>query len=103
MKNQRQNSKDRGVAFYIKNNLQFTVINKLAFMNEKVFESIFVKIELKHATITCGTTYRLPMTDSTSNQQFATNSSSALNNLKPNTKCCIYEDFRYHFSQSGNR
>ena len=26
-------------------------------MNEKVFESIFVKVELKHDTITCGTTH----------------------------------------------
>ena len=58
-------------------------------MNEKVFESIFVKIELKHDTITCGTICRSPMTDSTSNQQYISNLSSVLSHLKPNTKCFI--------------
>ena len=89
VQNPRQNSKDGGVAFYIKNNLQFTEIDKLSFMNEKVFESIFVKIKLNHDTIACGTMYKSPMTDSTSNQQFITNLSSVLSHLKPNTKCFV--------------
>ena len=72
-------------------------------MNEKVFETIFVKIELKHDTITCGTIYRLPMTDSTSNQQFVSNLSSVLSHLKPNTKCCMYGDFNYDLLQAENR
>ena len=95
--------KGGGVAFYIKNNLQFTVIDELSIVNEKVFESIFVKIELKHDTITCGTIYRSPMTDSTSNQQFISNLSSVLSHLKPNTKCFIYGDFNYDLLQTENR
>ena len=55
-------------------------------MNEKVFEFVFVKIELKHNTITCGTIYKSPMTDSTSNQQFITNLSGVLSHLKANSK-----------------
>ena len=72
-------------------------------MNEKVFESIFVKIELKHDIITYGTIYRSPMTDSTSNQQFITNLRSILSHLKPNTKCFIYGDFNYDLLQAENR
>ena len=72
-------------------------------MNEKVFESIFVKIELKHDTITCGTIYRSPMTDSITNQQFVTNLSSVLSHLKPNTKCFIYGDFNDDLLQAKNR
>ena len=90
VQNPRKNLKGGGVAFYIKNNLQFTVTDEFSLMNDQVFESIFVKIELKHDTITCGTIYRSPMTDSTSNQQFISNSSSVLSHLKPNTKCFIY-------------
>ena len=71
-------------------------------MNENVFESIFVKIELKHNTITCGTIYRSPITDSTSNQQFITNLSSILSHLKPNTECFIYGDFNYNLLQAEN-
>ena len=72
-------------------------------MNEKVFESIFVKIEWKYDTITCGTIYRSLMTDSTSNQQFITNLGSVLSHLKPNTKCFIYGDFNYNLLQAENR
>ena len=72
-------------------------------MNEKVFVSIFVKIELKHDTITCGTIHRSPMTDSTSNQQFISDLSSVFSHLKPNTKCFIYGDFNYDLLQAENR
>ena len=78
VQNSRKNFKSGDVAFYIKDNLQFTVIDELSIMNEKVFESIVVKIELKHDTITCGTIYKSPMTDSTSNQKFITKLSSIL-------------------------
>ena len=83
--------------------MQFTVIDELSIMNEKVFESIFVKIELKHDTITCGTIYRSPMTDSNSNQQFISNLSSVISHLKPNTKCFIYGDFNYDLLQAENK
>ena len=86
VQNPRKSLKGGSVAFYIKNNIQFTVIDKLSIMKEKVFESISVKIELKHDTLTCGTIFRSPMTDSSSNQQFITNLSIALSHLKPNTK-----------------
>ena len=95
--------KGGGIAFYIKNNLQFTVIDELSIMNEKVFESIFVKIELKHDTITCGTIYKSPMTDSTSNQQFISNLSCGLSHLKPNTKSFICGDFNYNLLPAENR
>ena len=42
VQNPRKNLKGGGAAFYIKNNLQFTVIDELSIMYEKVFESIFV-------------------------------------------------------------
>ena len=103
VQNPRKNLKGGGVAFYIKNNLQFTVIDELSIMNEKVFESIFVKIELKHDTITCGTIYRSPMTDSNSNQQFISNLSSVISHLKPNTKCFICGDFNYDLLQAENK
>ena len=74
-------------------------------MNEKVFESIFAKTELKHDIITCGTIYIIPMTDSSSNQQFITNLNSVSSHLKPNTKCFIlvYRDFIYDLMQAEHR
>ena len=72
-------------------------------MNENVFESIFVKFELKHDAVTCITIYRSPMTNYTSYQQFITNLSSVLSHLKPNTKCFIYGDFNYDLLQAENR
>ena len=103
VQNPRTNLKGGGVAFHITNNLQFAVIDKLSIMKENVFESIFLKIELEHGTIKCGTIYRSPTTDSTSNQQFISNLSSVLSHLKPNTKCFIHGDFNYDLLQAENR
>ena len=72
-------------------------------INEKVFESIFVKTELKHDAITSGTIYRSPMTDFTSNQQFIINLSSVLSPLNPNTKCFVYGDFNHKLLQAENK
>ena len=43
------------------------------------------------------------MIDSTYNQQFISNLSSVLSNLKPNAKCFIYGDLNYGLLQAENR
>ena len=52
--NSRQACLGGGVAFYVKNSLQFNVINELFVMDEKIFESLFVNVQVDKETIVCG-------------------------------------------------
>ena len=47
-----------GVGFYVKDTLNFTVCEKLSIIKEKVFESLFIEINLNNQPILCGTIYR---------------------------------------------
>ena len=47
-------------------------------MNEGIFESLFIDIQLGNDKITCGTIYRAPKQDRFSNNQFKTHLKNAL-------------------------
>ena len=59
----RKTAKGGGVGFYVKRCHKFTVIDEMTKMHEKVFESIFIKIELLNNTVRCGIVYRSPLND----------------------------------------
>ena len=49
-----------GVAFYVAEHLHFTKIESLSIMEKKVFESLFINIEIDGKKCICGTVYRSP-------------------------------------------
>ena len=59
-----------GVAFFAKNSLQFDTIDELFVMNEKIFESLFINVEVGKATVVCGVIYRSPSDDLEAHQEF---------------------------------
>ena len=61
-----------GIALYVKDTIRFYVLTELTTMHEKLFESIFIKLELQNESILCGTIYRFPSHDTASNQFFFT-------------------------------
>ena len=63
-------SKGGGVALNVKDTIRFHVLTKLTAMREKLFEFIFIKLELQNKSIICGITYRFPLHDTRSNQIF---------------------------------
>ena len=67
--NSRLHFKGGGVALYVKDTIRFHVLTELTTMHEKLFESIFIKLELQNESVICGTIYRSPH-DTGSNQIF---------------------------------
>ena len=47
-----------GVGLYIKNCYKFNLIDELTIINKKIFESIFIKIQLDNENLFCGNIYR---------------------------------------------
>ena len=51
------------VGLYIKNCYKFNLIDELTIMNKKIFESIFIKIQLDNKNLFCVNIYRSPSND----------------------------------------
>ena len=100
--NSRLYSKGGGVALYVKDTIKFHVLSELCIMHEKMFESVFIKLEVKNETIICGTIYRSPLHDSESNQFFIANLKTTLRSIKANHKCFIFGDFNYDLFQQDS-
>ena len=60
VQNCRKKKTGGGVAFYVAEHLHFTKIESLSIMEEKVFESLFINIEIDGKKCICGTVYRSP-------------------------------------------
>ena len=58
--NNRSKHPGGGVAFYIADHLHFNQIDSLCVMKEKVFESLFVEIDVNGKKLVCGSIYRSP-------------------------------------------
>ena len=71
-------------------------------MHEKLFKSIFVKLELQNERIICGTIYRSPSHDTGSNQIFFDNLKETFEYTKSNHKCFIFGDLNYNLLQHDN-
>ena len=100
--NSRLHFKGGGVALYVKDTIRFHVLTELTTMHEKLFESIFVKLELQNESIICGTIYRSPSHDTGSNQIFFDNLKETLESIKSNHKCYIFGDLNYNLLQHDN-
>ena len=94
--NSKKIAKGGGVSFYVKRCHKFTVIDEMTKMHEKVFESIFIKIELLNSTVYCGNVYRSPLNDNNSNKIFLDNLEECFQNSRESlNKCIITGDFNY--------
>ena len=72
-------------------------------MHEKLFESIFIKLQVRNETIICGTIYRSPSHDTKSNQTFIDKLQKTLELINTNHKCFIFGDFNYDLLQIDNK
>ena len=72
-------------------------------MNEKVFESLFFKIQLPNENLICCNIYRSPSNDNTLNKDFLDNLRKCFhyNNIS-SKKCLITGDFNYDLSNKEN-
>ena len=72
-------------------------------MNEGIFESLFIDIQLGNDKITCGTIYRAPKQDRFSNNQFKTQLKNALSTLTVSkNKAYIMGDLNYDLLQDSH-
>ena len=101
--NFRPNLTGGGVALYIKKTINYTLRNGLTQMNEGIFESLFIDIQLGNDKITCGTIYRAPKQDRFSNNQFKTQLKNALSTLNVSkNKAYIMGDLNYDLLQDSH-
>ena len=92
-----------GVAFFVKNSLQFDTIDEPFVMNEKIFESLFINVKVGKATIVCGVIYRSPCDDLKAHQEFRFQLTECLEKLDAKRKCFIFGDFNHDLAKSvGN-
>ena len=94
--NCRKISSRGGIAFFIKNGLQFDTIDELFVMNEKIFESLFINVKVRKATVVCGVIYRSPSDDLKAHQEFRFQLTECLEKLDAKRKCFIFGDFSYN-------
>ena len=102
--NCRKHFRGGGVGFYVKDRLKFTVCEKLSIMKEKVFESLFIKINLNNEPILCGTIYRSPSCQASKNEEFLVELNACLieiNKIKNNISF-LMGDFNYDLLDSKN-
>ena len=91
-----------GVAFYVKDNIEYTICDDLTIMNEKIFESVFLNIKNKNDVITCGAIYRSPLNDAESNQTFRLTLQKCLKSINSNQKCYLFGDFNYDLAKTNH-
>ena len=71
-------------------------------MHEKLFESIFIKLEVRNESIICETIFRSPSHDTGLNQIFTDNLKEILESIKTNHKCFIFGNVNYNLLQHDN-
>ena len=82
-----------GVGFYVSDDLFFKKIDDLAIMKEKVFESMFIDVDLGDRHIICGTVYRCPKSN---HEEFMNNLQNVMKKCtKLNTNTILMGDLNY--------
>ena len=100
--NRRKSHRREGVDVYIKNIHNCSVVEELTIMNEKPFESIFIKIDIQNIEVLCGNIYRSPSNNIHSNEVFINTLYNCLDIIGPNKKCFIVGDFNYNLANLDN-
>ena len=83
----------------MKNSLQFNVINELLVMDEKIFKSLFINVQVGKETIVCDTIYRSPVDHVKAHLDFRLQLTQCLEKLDAKRKCYIFGDFNYNPSK----
>ena len=71
-------------------------------MNEKNFESIFIKIDIQNIDVLCGNIYRSPSNNIHINEVFINTLHNCLDIIGPNKKCFIVRDLTYNLANHDN-
>ena len=71
-------------------------------MNKKIFESIFIKIDIQNIDVLCGNIYRSPSNNIHSNKVFINTLHNCLDIIDPNKKCFIVRDLNYNLAKHDN-
>ena len=90
-----------GVAFYVKNSLQFNVINELFVMDEKNLKSLFINMQKGKGTIVCDAIYRFPVHHVKAHLDFRLQQTECLEKLDAKRKCYVFGDFNYDLAKSN--
>ena len=101
--NCRKDCNGGGVAFYVKNGISFYMCDDLTIMNEREFESLFIKITLSKDTLMCGTIYRAPQNDNDSHQRFLNTLNDCLKKIDLTTRCFLYGDYNYDLAKIAEK
>jgi hypothetical protein len=78
--NQRKNSRGGGVAFYIKNDINYKIVNNLTLMQEKLFESLTVEANINGNKCLLSNIYRSPCDNNLNNNDHVSEFISILDN-----------------------
>ena len=70
-------------------------------MDEKIFESLFVNVQIGKETVVCGAIYRSPVDHVTAHQDFRLQLTKCLEKLDVKRKCYIFGDFNYDLAKSN--
>ena len=87
---------------YVKSWIDFNTNDELTFMQERIFESIFINIKLKSHNILCGTMYRLPTNDTTENDSFLRTLKDSVGKSSQSHISYITGDFNYNLVSYDN-
>ena len=79
----------KGVGLYIKDIYNFSVVEELTIMNKKIFESIFIKIEMQNIDVVGGNIYRLSSNNIYSNKVFINTLCNCLDIIGPNKRLLL--------------
>ena len=85
-----------GVALYIQDNIKFSIRNDLTIMDEKLYESLFVDLQINSRPLTVGTIYRSPDERVASNNKFLHHLKNTLTIInRKNTPCFLMGDMNF--------
>ena len=80
----------------------FSIVEELTSINEKIFDSIFIKIDIQNIDILCGNMYRSPSNNIHSNEAFIKTLHNCPDIIGPNKKCFIVGDLNYNLMNHDN-
>ena len=95
VQNHRHQYSGGGVGFYVADHLHYSVIDSMTIMKEKVFESLFINVDVNDKTIVCGTIYR--KSQNCAHEGFLTNMKKVLKQCeKINKPTILMGDLNYN-------
>ena len=94
--NSRSRHRGGGVGFFVHSKVKFSIRSDLNIMVEKIFESLFIDVQIGPKTLTCGTIYRSPSRNQDAHSSFINLLTSTLTKIKQSSDCFLFGDFNYN-------